>query len=328
VSLAVEMESPARWLRGRSQRYGYAMAMTSGGDSPMIARRRVRLALREARESLSLTQSDVAEAMEWSLSKVIRIEGGEVSISPNDLRPLLAYLNIKDRATVESLIADAKSSRLRQRRFWWQEDPFRDHMTTSMPRLFEFEREAVAIRYFSIYVVPGPLQTRLFAETILRQFQAGLTDSDIEVRLGARLRRRQELLRGPGGPNISVLLDESLVWRPYGGPAVLRDQLADLERLASEGRLKLRIVPFSIEAPLPTYGTFDLMYLKEDGDDENAVVYREFGFLDEIVEDRVSAAQYHQKFDELWAASMDETDTISLLRRRLSELASPEPNPS
>ena len=58
-------------------------------DSPAIARRRVRLAVRDARLDKKLTQSEVAEAMEWSLSKVMRIESGEVTISPNDLRPLL-----------------------------------------------------------------------------------------------------------------------------------------------------------------------------------------------------------------------------------------------
>jgi transcriptional regulator with XRE-family HTH domain len=61
------------------------------GDSPTVARRRVRLAIREARDAAGLTQGEVAEATEWSHSKVIRIENGEVSISPNDLRPLFNY---------------------------------------------------------------------------------------------------------------------------------------------------------------------------------------------------------------------------------------------
>ncbi len=120
-----------------------------------------------------------------------------------------------------------------------------------------------------------------------------------------------------------MLLDESMVWRPYGGVDVLRGQLTDLEQLASRGRIKLRIVPLvALNAPLPTYGTFDLIYLQSDGDDENGVVYREFGLQDEIVEDRARVALYHAKFDELWSASIEEADTISLLRRRLSELAS------
>lgn len=293
----------------------------------MIARRRVRLAVREAREALGLTQSDVAEAMDWSLSKVIRIEGGEVTISPNDLRPLLDYLQVTDRSTIDVLLADAKRSRVRQSGFWWQEAPFRDSLTPGTKRLLEFEREAVAIRYFSIYIIPGPLQTRSFAEAVLSQFDT-LSDEERETRLESRMRRRADLLGREDAPKLSVLLDESLVRRPYGGRAVLFEQLTDLQKLASEGRVDLRIVPFSIEAPLPTYGTYDLVYLREDGDDGNAVIYRELDTTDEISEDSTRAAQYHKKFDELWNASMTEGDTIGLITERLAELKSEmESNP-
>lgn len=311
---------PASYVPG----HDYAVAMTAG-ESPMIARRRVRLALREAREALNLTQSDVAEAMEWSLSKVIRIEGGEVSISPNDLRPLLVYLRVRDRSTVDSLLADAKLSRVRQPRFWWQDERYKDHLTPGTKRLLEFEREAVAIRFFSIYVIPGPLQTRLFAEAVLSQFDT-LSPADLQIRLETRMRRREDLLTRTDSPKLSVLLDESLVRRPYGGRAVLVDQLTDLQRLAASGRVDLRIVPFSIDAPLPTYGTYDLLYLKGDGDDENAVIYRELDITDEVIEDSSRAAQYHKKFDELWNASMTEVDTIDLINRRLEELHNQEPS--
>ncbi|MFI7601372.1 helix-turn-helix domain-containing protein [Actinoplanes sp. NPDC049681] len=69
------------------------------GDSPTVARRRVRLALREAREAAGYTQLDVAEQMEWCLGKVVRIENGDVTNAPNDLRPLLTYLTVEDRAS-------------------------------------------------------------------------------------------------------------------------------------------------------------------------------------------------------------------------------------
>lgn len=296
----------------------------SSGDSPTvaptIARRRVRLALREAREARGLTQSEVAESMEWSLSKVIRIESGEVSISPNDLRPLLALLGIKDRPTVESLIADAKASRTRQRQEWWQEPAYREHLTPAMRRLIEYEREAVAARFFSIYIIPGPLQTRDFAEAVVNKWHFGLSAEDAAIRLEARMRRRESLLHRETPAHVAVLLDESLVRRPIGGPTVLANQLADLLDNIENGRIVLRIVPFSIDAPLPTYGTYDLYYLTADGDDENAVIYRELDFTDEIVEDKVKAQEHRTRFDELWNASMDEDATINLVRQRLSEL--------
>jgi transcriptional regulator with XRE-family HTH domain len=330
MSVACEAKVPVGGLRysplpGRTLR-GYAVPMNSG-ESPMMSRRRVRFAVREAREARDLTQSDVAAAMDWSLSKVIRIETGDVTIAPNDLRPLLDYLQVRDRATIDSLLVDAKRSRVRKSGFWWQEAPFKEHLTTATKKLYDFEQGAVAIRFFSIYIVPGPLQTRSFAEAVLSGFDT-LTDEERAIRLQSRMRRREDLLSRPDAPKLSVLLDESLVRRPYGGRAVIIEQLSDLQRLAAEGRVDLRIVPFSIDAPLPTYGTYDLLYLRADGDDENAVVYRELDTTDEIIEDSTRAAQYHKKFDELWNASMNETDSIGLISERLAVLHHELKNPT
>jgi transcriptional regulator with XRE-family HTH domain len=292
-------------------------------DPPTVARRRVRLALRQARELMGATQSDVAEAMDWSQSKVIRIESGEVSISPNDLRPLLGYLGIKDRERVDALMADAKASRTRgrTRHDWWQESPFREHLTPATRRLIEFEQVAVAARYFSIYIIPGPLQTRSFAEAVLKKWQFGLSDEDVAIRLDTRMRRRADFLARTDSPHVSVLLDESMVLRPIGGVAVLAEQLADLLQLIEQGRITVRIVPFSIDAPLPTYGTYDLLYLNANGDDDSAVIYREIDFFDEIVEDKSKAGDHRFRFDELWNASMDERATTALIRDRLAALA-------
>jgi transcriptional regulator with XRE-family HTH domain len=101
------------------------------------------LAVRDARNAKSLTQSQVAEAMEWSLSKVMRIESGEVTISQNDLRPLLSYLGIRDRALVEELVGAAKASK--QRRQWWDEKRFHGLLTAAMKQLVSFETEAATL---------------------------------------------------------------------------------------------------------------------------------------------------------------------------------------
>ncbi len=46
-----------------------------------VDRRRLRLALRRLREAKGVTQGQIAEALEWSLSKVNGIESGDVTIS-------------------------------------------------------------------------------------------------------------------------------------------------------------------------------------------------------------------------------------------------------
>ena len=54
---------------------------TDPGPSPLMPRRRLRTELRRARAEVGLTQDQVAAAMDWSLSKVIRIRTGP-SASP------------------------------------------------------------------------------------------------------------------------------------------------------------------------------------------------------------------------------------------------------
>jgi transcriptional regulator with XRE-family HTH domain len=291
----------------------------TAGDSPTVARRRVRLVLREAREQAGLTQTDVSEAMEWSLSKVIRIESGEVSIAQNDLRYLLAYLGIADPDRVNDLLQDAKTARTR-RRAWWQESEFRDDLTPALRRLIEFEGDVVAIRYFGKDVMPGPLQLPEYAEALTKRFGDELTESQIRSRLEARRLRRETLLSRLDTLHTYVLLDEAVLRRPIGGPEIFSAQLRELQRLSREGLALIRMVPFEVDAALSNNAAFDLLYLSEDGNDEDAVLYREIGLTDEIVEDVEMATRHRARYEKLWHASLDESDTIAFIQRRLDTM--------
>src|SRR4051794_10535520 len=97
------------------------------GDSPASARRRLRLALRRARDAAGLTQGEVADKLHWSLSKVQRIESGDVTISVTDVSALLRLFEVHDSGRVEGLAADA---RLARQKGWWDEAKFRGHLTT------------------------------------------------------------------------------------------------------------------------------------------------------------------------------------------------------
>ena len=79
------------------------------GPGPAVQRRRLRVELRKARQDVGLTQEQVAEMMDWSLSKVIRIEAGSVGISTNDLKALLRTYNIQDVARADELLAIARN---------------------------------------------------------------------------------------------------------------------------------------------------------------------------------------------------------------------------
>ncbi|WP_229071863.1 helix-turn-helix transcriptional regulator [Actinoplanes sp. DH11] len=279
----------------------------------------MRLALREARERADLTQLQVAEEMEWSLSKVIRIENGDVSISPNDLRPLLSYLGIRDKSAVASLIADARIARTRQRQAWYQAPDFRENLTEHMRKLIEYEAEASEIRSYSVYYIPGPLQTTAYATALMHRYEEELSEDQRHRRVQARAMRRQALL-ARGDVQILVMVDESVLRRTIGGPQVFADQLRDLKALAENGMIRIRMVPFSLDASVTNNASFDLLLLGE-----GEVLYRETGLGDELIEDRDTTAKHRARYDKVWQEVADEDDTIEFIRRQIEILEGTSP---
>jgi len=276
-------------------------------DLPAVARRRVRLALRSARESKQLTQTDIAKAMDWSLSKVMRIEKGEVNVSPSDLKLLLQHLDVRDPAQVTQLLDDAKLSRQER----WSLDPAdREHMTPAMVEMFQFEARAATVRYFSGQLFPGPLQTRPYAEAVFTHFPGTLPPATVEARIAARLRRARQLYRDP--PLVfRVLLDESALLRPVGSSAIMAEQLDHLVKLLDETHLDIRIVPFKA-GPLvgAYYGPFLIHDLAED---TSALLYRETATGDELVHSVAEISQHRESFEAMWSSASDYDESRAMI---------------
>ena len=288
------------------------------GDTPTVARRRVRLAIREARDAAGLTQGQVAEAMEWSPSKVIRIENGEVSISPNDLRPLLTHLGVKDRAAVNELVAAARIARQRQRQAWYQKPELREHMSDALRHLIEYEAEATEIRNYSTHYVPGPIQTPEYAEALTGSHDE-LDQEQIKAVLEARIHRRAAILPRLGtSVQFYCLLDESVFRRPTGGKEVFAGQLRELHRLATQQSIHIRMLPFDLQYPIANNATYDLLSLSDGANSE--VLYRENGISDEVIEDRAVVTRHRQRFDQLWQIADSESDTIGFMKDRIATL--------
>jgi transcriptional regulator with XRE-family HTH domain len=67
--------------------------------------------LRLARRSAGLSLDEVAVSLDWSISKLARIENGSSSISTSDLKALLGCYRIDDPRKVAKLVAVARSLR-------------------------------------------------------------------------------------------------------------------------------------------------------------------------------------------------------------------------
>ena len=166
--------------------------------SPLMLRRRLRTELRMARINKELTQEQVAKAMEWSLSKMNRIEKAKTGISTNDLKALLPLYGITDKERTDELLALARAARQSP---WWSR--YSDVAPPELLELIEYEYAASAVSQFETMFVPGILQTEEYASAVLRGFYGEKSPSERVAALIELRTRRRDLLTSDNAPNFS-----------------------------------------------------------------------------------------------------------------------------
>ncbi|AGZ43578.1 helix-turn-helix domain-containing protein [Actinoplanes friuliensis] len=290
--------------------------MTAARDeTPAVARQRVRRALRKARRAAALTQSDVSTALRWSLSKVQRIESGEVGISVTDLRALLDVYSVVDEALIEALIHDAVISR-RQR--WLVTSEHREHLTPGLRQLLQFEAQATVIRAYQPFIFPGVLQTPAMAEHLLGWFDKSLSEQDRKVRFDVRMLRARRITQQEDAPTYLLMLDEAALRREIGGKAVMADQLEAAAAAAARTNIHIRIVRLAEGATVGMLGAFTVLDLSDDEDD--VVLYREFYSTDQVIHDAETVSSFRARFESMWSRCYSRQDSLGLIRAEAASL--------
>jgi uncharacterized protein DUF5753/helix-turn-helix protein len=212
---------------------------SSAGGTPEIMRRQLRIALRQLRGDAGHTQRTAAEALEWSPSKIIRVESGAVGITATDTRALLDLYGVRDPERVAELVQLARGSK---KQSWRQ---YRDVYSTASLTLFSNEAAAQAMYKYEPTVIPGLLQTEEYAHALLTGLSHG--SEKVERMVRARL-ERQELLDRDPHPELHVIIGEAAVSRPVGGRGVMRNQLELLKYLSRRPEVYLQVLPLSVGA--------------------------------------------------------------------------------
>jgi transcriptional regulator with XRE-family HTH domain len=227
-------------------------------DNPEVKRRRLRVALRQERDAANLTQKEAAEALDWSVSKIIRIEQGAVAVTVTDLRTLLDIYKVTDEKREAELVELARGSRNQA----WSE--YKDIYSPAARTLFGNEAAAKIIYKYEPTFVPGVLQTEEYARALLLGLGHGEDEIDriVEVRLG-----RQELLDRDPPPRLQFILGEAAVSRAVGGRGVMRHQLDKLKELAERPGISLQVLPFSVGAHPRMGEAFTILEFADDLDD-------------------------------------------------------------
>jgi transcriptional regulator with XRE-family HTH domain len=268
-----------------------------------------------------MTQRDVAAAMDWSQSKLIRIESGAVNISTNDLRALLSHYGIGS-ARIDTLVDLARAARDVPR---WS--IYKDVATPEYIAFLGYESWASIIRNFEPLLVPGLLQTEEYARTVINVLEAH-NPKKIDPLVDLRVQRQELLVREPA-PSLHFIMDEAVIRRVAGGRDVMRRQLRHLQRLAEYPNITIRIVPFEqgmyprqrapyvlFEFPDPEDG--DVLYVENS---QGEYIIRESSPEEE---DRDSPIHYVAVFWELEQIARRE-DTLDLLEDAATRLTNEPP---
>jgi len=204
-----------------------------------------------ARVVAGLTQREAAQRLDWSESKLIRVENGEVSLSVTDLQAMLQLYEVTDRQVIADLSEAARGSRGSS---WWS--AFRDVVSPKFALYLGQEASATSIRVFHPFLVPGLLHTEEYAYELLR-----VHCSDDEARRIAEMRRQrqQSLLGHPDSPKVTFVLGEEALHRWIGSPAIMRRQLQHLIDASEDDAISIAVIPFSAGAHAGLLGSFILL---------------------------------------------------------------------
>lgn len=206
--------------------------------APTVRRRRLGVELRRLRGRLGPTVEEVAARLDWSPSKLSRIENARIGVRVSDVRLLLELYGV-DEAHMGEILALAQAA---VQDGWWS--TYRDVLPGKFGTFVALEDEARNALTFTTYSIPGLLQNEEYAHRVLESGRmiAVSTPREVARRLELRM-RRQELLRRDDPLSLSAVIDESVLLRVVGDPGVMRRQLLSLLGLADLPNVHIYILP-------------------------------------------------------------------------------------
>ncbi len=253
-------------------------------DDPAVAQRRLRTGLRalRLRPGKRETQKLVASALDWSPSKLLRIEQGQVPLATSDLIALLTHYGITNEKEVKDWV---ELGRISRRTTIW--DTYGDVFTKLFAEFVQHEWYASVIRQYETKLVPGVLQTKDYAEAVVRAYSGPRPDERVMSRtVQARLERAEHLLnQTKNEPEMFFILDEAVVRRRVGkesgNSGIMVRQLEYLKEISDRSNIQIQIVPFDLGIYTALRGPFELLEFEEP--DNNMLLYRETPAGDQLL---------------------------------------------
>ena len=280
-------------------------------SSPTVLRMILGRQLQALREKANLSYQQAADsiyASEWTLR---RIEAGKGALKPLNIKSLLITYGVTDVREIDAFLGLARDA---SRPGWWHS--YGDALPEWFKVAVGLEESASLIRAYEPQVVPGLLQTEAYVRAITAASFPSEQEPDAERRVALRL-ARQDLLRRPAPPEYWVVLEETVLRRPIGGPDVMRGQVEYLIECAARPNVTIQVLPFTAGWHPAMYGMFWIYRFPDDTVPD--VVYSEGLTGAYYLNKPEETGKYIEALDRMVAQAATPDQSISILREILKE---------
>ncbi|MGO9190656.1 MAG: helix-turn-helix domain-containing protein [Streptosporangiaceae bacterium] len=275
--------------------------------SPTVRGRRLIREIGRLRHGSGLSMEAAAQRLGWSLSKMYRLENGRSRITTDDLADMLDLYGVRSPQR-EALIQLGRDAR---KRGWWT--AYSDVFTGSY---ISMEAEAASIRV-NAHLMPGIFQVPGYAHEMILRTRPAIGAEDAERRVAARTARQDALFSRPQPPEIHVILDEAVMHRQVGGPAVMRQQLTALAETATWPHVTIQVLPFTAGANAGMDGHFVIFAFPEPEDPPVAYVEGLMG--DVYVEAGEEVDRFTLAWTHLVTQALDPAESAAMIRTLAKE---------
>lgn len=270
------------------------------------------------RTKAGLTQDQVSKALDRARATIGRIEEGHEAVRYReiDVKAMLDLYKAPER-DYELMLALTAETRNGKRKSWWH-----DYTETALPAWFglyvTLEDSAKTIRQYQPELVPGLLQTRAYAEQVIRVPEGHLAEEEVNRRVKVRIERQSLLTRLPA-PTLQVILNEAVIRRPVGGPQVMAEQFDHLLDLAKNKNVSVRVLPFAagVHGGMSANGPFSLLAFPDDrttGEPfEPPLAYAESLTSALYLNKPDEVGVYELAWNDLEAHALDDKESVALI---------------
>jgi transcriptional regulator with XRE-family HTH domain len=279
----------------------------AGRNGAVVRRLQLGRILRELREEAGLSLEVAAPALDWSSSKLSRIENGRQGVDVHGVRTMMDVYGVGGPQWDELLDLTRNTAK----KGWWRAFGLDDKGYVPL------EAEATLVREATASYVPGLLQTEAYARAVFAVAIHPRTEAELDNLAAVRRVRKERLTFAEDPLELVAVIDEVVLRRPVGGPAVMRAQLAHLVEAAALDRVTLQVLPMVLGAHPGLPAPFTLLTF--GGIDFGDMVYVEHpvGAVHISKEDEVAVARL--RFDRLRSLALDPDESVALIRRVTAE---------